>query len=489
MTTLKIDYSSDDVLPVLFEPEDCSVADLTREPSSAASNERRECTRPSLTVVSTRSSGRTLPCAPDHERGLLASIFHAPDRVLGELLDLRMTEEYFHIPAHAILYRHLLGLWQRKLPIELISVTDSLERAGELEFVGGAALVADIYAFLGSGANWAYYLDTLRERRLARETIRIAQDLLVAAYDPAGASEIARVTQESLVQIAALQESRAETQDMGSVMVQTTDHIEAVLSQRKLPGLATGLRPLDEALQGLQPGQMITIAAQTKRGKTTLALNIAAHVASQGAPVGVLSLEMNVVELGTKLLTAHARVDLSGLGEGYIPPEDMDRLAASCHQLRHYPIFVRDECVVTNVQFRAAARRLVHQQKCRLLIVDYLQLITPEGSEQNRERQVAETSRTIKTTAAELGIPIIVLSQLNENDRSRESRSIENDSNAFLIIEETPVLNAQKQPSYDEKGHPQTTHHLWIKYARHCPNQRIPVTFDKATGVFREKIG
>lgn len=432
---------------------------------------------------------RMLPSAPDHERGLLASIFHAPDRVLGELVERRVTEEEFHHPAHAVLYRHLRELWQAGLPIELISVTDSLERAGLLEHVGGAAFVTEIYDVIHSGANWEYYLDTLRSRRMARQTIRIAEDLIAAAYDPGRIKEIAQITQEGLIQIAALQESRAETLDFATVLDQAEAHLDGLLRRREMPGLPTGLRPLDEAISGLQPGHMVTIAAQTKRGKTTLAMNIGLHAASLGHPVGMLSLEMNATELGLKFLSSRSRVDLSGLGQSFVPPEDQEALAAARLEMYRYPLYVRDESVVTLVQFRAAARRLVHQQKCQLLIVDYLQLITPDTNSENRERQVAEASRTIKNTASELNIPIIVLSQLNENDRSRESRAIEHDSNVFLIIEETPVLNGKKEPILDDKNIPRTEHWLWIKYARHCAKQRIPVTFDKAIGRFRERVG
>jgi replicative DNA helicase len=229
-----------------------------------------------------------------------------------------------------------------------------------------------------------------------------------------------------------------------------------------LTGLSTGIEPLDKATRGLKSGEMITISAPTKGGKSALALNIAMHNGLAGIPVGIFSFEMNADELTDRFVAAHGSVDMCAMTDGGFSQQDMARLTRAAADLSSASIFIRDEAVMSPLQFRAAARKLVAQHKCRLLVVDYVQLMEPSNRTDSRERQVAECSRTIKTTAAELGIPIIVLAQLNDDGRSRESRAIEQDSNIFAVIEQ------------EDEGH-----YLNLKHTRSCPSTRMPLTFQK----------
>ena len=171
---------------------------------------------------------------------------------------------------------------------------------------------------------------------------------------------------------------------------------------------------------------------------------------------------MNADELMDRLIASHGRVDMSAMSDGGLSQRDMTRLVRAAAELSNAPIYIRDEAIMSPLQFRAAARKLTAQHKCRLLVVDYVQLMEPSNRTDSRERQVAECSRTIKTTAGELGVPIIVLAQLNDDGRSRESRAIEQDSDIFAIIEE-------------QDGR----HYLNLKYTRSCPRARIPLTFRK----------
>ena len=241
------------------------------------------------------------------------------------------------------------------------------------------------------------------------------------------------------------------------------------------PGFPRGIPPFDKATRGLKAGEMITISAQTKDGKSALAVNIAAHNALAGIPVGIFSLEMSADEITDRLFSSEAYVDLTRLSDGGFSDAEMDRISEAGLRLSGCPIFIRKEAILTPLQFRAAARKLVAQQKCRLLIVDYLQLMEPTNTRDSRERQVAECSRTMKTTAVELGVPILVLCQLNEDNRARESRAIEQDSNIFAIIE--PAQNGLKGRDYD----------LHLKYTRSCPPARIPLTFRKEFLRFEER--
>jgi replicative DNA helicase len=180
---------------------------------------------------------------------------------------------------------------------------------------------------------------------------------------------------------------------------------------------------------------------------------------------------MNADELTDRLIAAHGSVDLCAMTDGGFSKGDLDSLSRAAAELSNAPIYIREEAIMSPLQFRAAARKLVAQHKCRLLVVDYVQLMEPSNRTDSRERQVAECSRTIKTTATALGIPIIVLAQLNDDGRSRESRAIEQDSIVFAILEEN-----------DGK------HYLNLKYTRLCPSTRIRLTFRKEYTRFEQVV-
>ena len=409
-----------------------------------------------------KKTAPTLPQAIDAEKGLLGSMLLAPDRVISEFIEIG-SEELFHHPAHRTIYHQMLKMWTDRKGVNLITLTQSLDDVGLLEETGGAAYVTELFNFVPTASGWKHYAEILREKWIARAAIRVATGIQEAAFDPSSQPNLESLVQGGLVKIASMFESRARTQTMGELVMRALDRYEQNHKNGGgFTGLSTGIAELDRATRGLKPGEMITISAPTKGGKSALALNIAMHNGLAGIPVGVFSLEMNADELTDRLIAAHGSVDMCAMTDGGFSQTDLDNLSHAAARLSNAPIFIRDEAIMSSLQFRAAARKLVAQHKCRLLVVDYVQLMEPSNRTDSRERQVAECSRTIKTTAAELGIPIIVLAQLNDDGRSRESRAIEQDSNVFAIIEE-------------EGGQ----YYLNLKYTRSCPSTRIPLTFRK----------
>jgi replicative DNA helicase len=412
---------------------------------------------------------QTLPQALDAERGLIGSMLLAPDRVISEFVE-RGSDEFFHHPAHQTIYRHMLQMWTNRKGVNLITLTQSLEDSGLLEGVGGAAYVTELFNFVQTATGAKYYADVLREKWIARKAIMVATEIQEAAYNPAEHPDLENRVQQGLVQIASMFESKAKIQTMGELILRALDRYEENHKNGGgLVGLGTGIAPFDKATRGLKPGEMITIAAPTKGGKSALALNIGMHNGLAGIPVGIFSLEMSADELTDRLIAAHGNVDMCAMTDGGFSQRDITSLTRAAAELSNTPIIIRDEAIMSPLQFRAAVRKLVAQHKCKLIIVDYLQLMEPSNRTDSRERQVAECSRTIKTTAGELGIPIIVLTQLNDDGRSRESRAIEQDSNIFAVIEE------------DQDGH-----YINLKYTRSCPRTRIPVTFRREFTRFEE---
>lgn len=411
-----------------------------------------------------------IPQSADAEKGLLGSILLAPSRVLDLCATRRVTAEWFTDPAHGRIYNLACNMHEECKPIDLISVTQELEDRGTLKHVGGAAAVTELFRFVPSAGNADYYLQILAEKLQLRIAIEVADEILHAARSLDG--DISNIAQAGLLKIAGMSESSSATKHIREIVFRRLDYYEEIAKNgAKLEGIPTGIAPLDRATRGLRPGNVIVIAAQTKGGKTTLALNFAQNAAENGHGVGIFSLEMSEGELADALIAIKSGVDISATSEEGMSQRDMRQIVGAVEKLAGYEIYVRDESVLTPSQFRAAARKLCVEKGCKLLIVDYLQLMEPSARDDNRERQVAESSRVIKTTAAELGVPIIVLSQLNDHGRSRESRAIEQDSNIFAVIEE------------DDDGH-------WInlKLTRDCRGGRIPVTFRKEVRQFAERI-
>ena len=411
-----------------------------------------------------KNNNSTLPPATDAEKGLLWSMLHAPERVIPEFIDSGQ-EGYFHHPAHREIYRHILKMWTEQMAVDFITLTQFMRDRGALDRVGGDTYITEVAAFTTATGMAPEYARILRDKWERRETIALARALDAAARDQA--CELGDGVQEAFGNFHGMFETKAKTQTMPALVAAALERYEAAnRGEGGITGLSTGIPPFDKVTRGLKPGEMITISAQTKDGKSALAVNIMAHNALAGIPVGIFSLEMSADEVTDRLFSGEATIDLTRLSDGGFSAAEMDRISETGLRLSAAPIFIRNEAVLAPLQFRAAARKLVAQNKCKLLIVDYLQLMEPTNTRDNRERQVAECSRTMKTTASELGVPILVLCQLNEDNRARESKAIEQDSNIFAIIEPAQSGNGQ---DYD----------LNLKYTRSCPRARIPLTFRK----------
>jgi replicative DNA helicase len=413
-----------------------------------------------------------IPSAVDAEKGLIGSILISPARVLDLCAEKRLSQEWFTHPAHRIIFRSAQRMQDERKPIDLISMTQFLEDAKWLADVGGAAGVTDLFTFVPVASNAPYYIDLLFEKFRLRSAIEVAEEIVAAARNPGAGTDAAEVAQSGLLKIAGMSESAATTKHIKDIIMRRLDYYEEIAKRgARLEGIPTGIAPLDRAIRGMRPGNVIVIAAQTKGGKTTLALNFALSAAENKNPVGIFSLEMSEGELADAFLASQSGVDISATSDEGISGRDLSQIVQAAGRIADLDIFVRDESVLSPAQFRSAARKLCVERGCKLLIVDYLQLMEPSASEDTRERQVANSSRVIKTTAAELGVPVLVLSQLNDQGRSRESRAIEQDASIFAVIEE------------DEDGH-------WInlKLTRDCRGGRIPITFRKEVRQITERI-
>ncbi len=419
----------------------------------------------------------TIPHDPETEKALLSCLLLAGARGNKAILDdatvLFKESPFFH-PAHRHIWRVIKDLHANGKPIEPPSVMQALNEAQVMQQIGGQEYLTEVYGTEVSPRNWDHYAKKAMELLNARRTIEIAADLTQAAQDPAAAQELPRLLNEAMTKISGFHESKSETKPINDILLRRLKHWEqAMTGGGKMEGITTGIAPLDRAIRGMRPGNMIVISAPTKGGKSALAMNILLNTARAGNPAGIFSMEMNEDEIADRLLAAEGEIDISGMAFAGPNKFTMDRIVRAANAIGRCKIFVRDESIMNTLQFRASARKLVTNEGCKLLIVDYVQLMEPTDPDMSRERQVAESSRAIKTTAQELGIPIIVLCQLNDNGRARESRAIEQDANIFIKIERP------QKDGEDDKSAPPDHYNARIVLARDCACATIPMVFNK----------
>jgi len=413
----------------------------------------------------------TTPQSDGAEKAFLSCVLQRSS-ILNEAADFA-TPKLFHHPDHRRIFEGVLELWKEGKDCDLVTITDHMQNAGTLELMGGASLISECFISPAVLSNWKDYLEILRHKHTARLAISAAEKIIASAQNPAEAGELSEVVQKALVAVAADAESKGRIESLKEVALHRVSAYEEIFKNRgKLIGITTGFKPLDDLTGGFRKGQLIVIGAATKGGKTSMAVNMATRAATAGHPVGFISLEMSSGELFDRFVSSYGQADISVLSK-QPTKEEMDKISRAATQVSLLPIYIRDEGDVNPLQLRAAMRRMCAVHQTRLIVVDYIQLLSPTDRKDSRERQVAEASRTLKQLAKELDITILALTQLNADGASRESRAIEHDCDLFLVIE-----REQEKP-FDW--------FLNIKLARACARDRIALEFRQSFMRFDDK--
>jgi replicative DNA helicase len=480
-----------------------SAAENLVSDNGAANSKSREKRRPS-----SQKSGsylpdihRSLPSSLDAEKGLLGSILLAPDRVADEAVQLGISSEYFHVPAHRLIFQTAIDMRNAAKPVDIISLTQYLEDRKELEEAGGAATIADLFTFVPTPANASYYMEILREKYLLRKIINICSEYTSRAYEEQGDVKI--LLDEVEHKILEIGEDRfgGKMPDMRQLAMEALDKIEHLVNNRGgITGIPSGFKGIDNLTNGLHPGEMIVIAARPSMGKTALAMNIAEHVAIEAKKnVIVYSLEMSTQQLMQRLLCSQARVDMNKLRNQFVGKHDMKNLIDATTRLSECKMFIDDTPGLSILELRARARRIHSRHGVDLIVIDYLQLLRSPSKrgQENRQIEVAEISTGIKALAKELKIPIVVLAQLNRNPESRtggskgkprlsdlrESGSIEQDADVVGL------LWREEYYADDEEGRKETegVSELIIAKQRNGPVGDVPLTFLKHFTRFEDR--
>jgi replicative DNA helicase len=360
---------------------------------------------------------RQLPQSIDAEKGVLCSILMAPSHVLDLCIEHGVVKEHFYHPSHATFYELLRELGDNNKPIDLVTATQELMDRNLLDQIGGVAALNDLFTFVPTAANAGYYLEILREKYLLRQIILTCTEFAGRSYEEQG--DVRMLLDEVEKRIFDISEHRfsKEAVSLKTEVMQAIENIEKLYkNQGGISGLSTGFKDLDKMTNGMHPGEMIIVAARPSMGKTAFAMNIAEHVSVDlGKPIAVFSLEMSTQQLVQRLLCSRARIDLQRIRNGFLDRGDLKKITVAAGDLSKAKLFLDDTPGLSILALRAKARRLRERQRIELIVVDYLQLLRSDSkrAQDNRQLEVSEISYGLKALAKELGIPIIVLAQLN----------------------------------------------------------------------------
>ena len=377
----------------------------------------------------------------------------------------KLVEDDFYKPEHQIIFQAIKTLSEDGQPSDVITLSEWLEQRDQADAVGGLTYLGLLAEHTPSAANIVAYADIVRQRSVLRQLTKVGQEIADSAFAPQGRKTEELLDQaESLVFKIAEQGARGRGgfQNIKDVLSTALDKIDALFSQQgQYTGIATGFKDFDEQTSGLQPSDLVIIAGRPSMGKTTFAMNIAEYVAlSSGMPVAVFSLEMPSDQLAMRMISSQARVNQQSVRTGQLTDDDWPRITSAISRLSEVSLFIDDTPAITPTELRARARRLMREHgQLGLIMLDYLQLMQVPGQRENRATEISEISRSLKSLAKELNVPVIALSQLNRsleqrpNKRPvmsdlRESGAIEQDADVIVFIYRDEVYN----PDSEDKG-------------------------------------
>jgi replicative DNA helicase len=335
-----------------------------------------------------------------------------------------MSAGDFYRASHKKIFQAMITLSERGEPIDLITLTDSLRSKGELQDVGGATYLAELQEKIPSAANIAHYAKIVREKAILRGLINVCNEIAGRCYG-SGQDDIDQFLDdaERLIYDVSEQRTRPAFVKLGDMIMDTIKMVEQLYERKELvTGIPTGFLDLDSKTAGLQPSDLIIVAARPSMGKTAFVLNVAQYAALHAnIPIAIFSLEMSKEQLVMRLLCSEARVDNAKVRTGYLSERDFPRLAMAAGRLSDAPIYIDDTPGQNILEMRAKARRLKREANIGLLVIDYLQLMRG-FSQENRTQELSEISRGLKSLAKELNIPIVALSQLNRQVELRADK-------------------------------------------------------------------
>jgi replicative DNA helicase len=425
------------------------------------------------------------------EASLLGAILIDAD-ALVKIADSVSVEDFFD-PRHQRIYEAVVQLYERRSPIDVLTLADQLKNNSALDLVGGAAYLTELTNFVPTATHVEQYADIVAQKALRRRLIRASQEIVNLGYDESKAlRELVEEAETQLFQVSQ-KHVKQSVISIETILAESFDRLDDLHKDKsKIRGVATGFRDLDGILAGLQRSDLFILAARPSMGKTAFSLALAHNIATLAKePVLIFSLEMSKEQLVDRLLSTESGVDAWALRTGNLTDADFEKIGHAMGALGEAPIYIDDTPGVTVSDLRTKARREAHQHQIGLIIVDYLQLMSGGsrfGSSDNRVQEISEISRGLKGIARELNVPVIALSQLSRSVENRhpqipqladlrESGSIEQDADVVAFLYREDYYN----PETDRKN----IIDILIKKHRNGPTGGVELFFDREKQRFR----
>ncbi|OGY87760.1 MAG: replicative DNA helicase [Candidatus Kerfeldbacteria bacterium RIFOXYA2_FULL_38_24] len=392
------------------------------------------------------SLGEIPPQNQEAEVAVLGALLIEKDAII-QIAD-QLLPENFYVEKHRLIYESMLDLFNKREPIDVLSLASRLDEKDILKTIGGRAYLASLTASVPTASNVEHYAKIVKQKSSLRQLISAGHDIIkLGQQENEDTEKVLDLAEQALFSVSQ-QSLKQNYLPIRSILTEAFDRLDEIhKNEGKLRGLSTGFSALDNLLGGLQKSDLVILAARPSMGKTGLVLDIARHVAvKEKVSVGLVSLEMSKDQLADRLLCAEADIDLWKMRTGKLQNnEDFTSIGRAMGELSEAPLFIDDSATANIMEIRTKARRLQMEHKIGLLIVDYLQLMEGRVSSENRVQEIAEISRGLKSIARELNIPVLALSQLSRAveqqttpipklSHLRESGSIEQDADVVMFI-------------------------------------------------------
>jgi len=381
----------------------------------------------------------------DAERAVLGALLREPELCDDVVMVLRSPDDFYH-DAHSRIFSHMMKMRSDNSSIDLLLLVNNLRTTDELELIGGQAYLAELMSAVPISVHAVHYAKIVREKATLRKLINTGSEIVRDAYAPE--TKVKDLLNKAAMETTLLCENQTTNQvtDMAALMNALIEYI-GQKEKGLVDGIKTGFVDLDNLIEGFHQDELLILAARTGMGKTALALNIVENIAIQdNQTVLFVSLEMASLELAKRLICSRARLDGHKLRKGFLSREENDRFMDVASELGKTPLYIDDTPGRTVSEISAVARRLKRQNDLKLIVIDYIGLITPENPDEPRQEQVAKIARRLKLLARELHVPVLCLAQLNRHadagkrddyprlSQLRESGAIEQDADVVMFI-------------------------------------------------------
>ncbi|MBT1177682.1 replicative DNA helicase [Bifidobacterium callimiconis] len=432
---------------------------------------------------------RVPPHDDNAEMAVLGGMLMSKDAI-GEVSQMIDVTDFYQ-PKHQTVYEAIITLFSASQPVDAVIVANELLKEGNLEKVGGADYLHSLVASVPTAANATYYADIVHQRAILRNVIAAGTKIAQMGYSAEGsqAEDIVNLAQAEVYEMS-VGKVRQDYEAIGPVVEETLNQLDALQNGLIQKGVPTGFRDIDDVTQGLQPGQMIVVAGRPAMGKSTLGIDFARHAALHANMTTVVfSLEMSKNELAQRIIAAETNIPLGALRRAdEITPERWNTLNNFWGKLANAPLFIDDSPNMSLMEIRAKCRRLKQTNDLKLVVIDYLQLMSSGKAVESRQQEVSEFSRALKLLAKELEVPVVALSQLNRgpemrNDKKpqlsdlRESGSIEQDADVVFLV--------HRPDFYDKEDRPGEADIIMAKH-RNGPTETFGLAFLGANSRFQD---